>query len=955
MKPQPELGLFSLEDVRQFFYKNRRRIFRVFGAFFLLGLMYAFLSCPKFRVEASFLEGGSSGGIESSLKQMVFQSISSSSTEAKASSLMRSNCILKPFIQKEGLQIRVFQRNLLSKLYHRLYDNYTVIFKGSVKDIDDFVFKDVTSVSDGPSSFFIRFITDKDFLLLDEKKNKIGKGELHKPFVSPSLTFTLTYKPSAISLKKDYRMHVGPWEELALGFRKGITIKTDKNNPKLLRLTIDERDRFRATRILNSLMDVYKNYLVEENDKQAASQLEYLEKRQQQMQKICQQDVAEHIQFLENRIGQRGFASSDVEMQFYLKPYFEHLGRLHEIECIQAWIQNKSSPLYLSNFLGASFKNLSEKIHNLSQEKDLIDLSLSMQQMKQDQSFLKPTIQGSRVDWEKELKEVRQQITLIESAIEENSLEKLESTEVGAIPIWLRNLQEEKETKKYPEVQEEFSSYLTNLVRLLKTQEATLRKRVINPQSVPKEFLGINLQMSKHLFGSYTNQVDTLELNIKNYQIALEKLAEPDFEYSALSSIAKEKIAGDLLSSITHLTWQLRDTSMLTEKEKARVEKELKMKKMVLRSHIQELIRVDQLTLHHIHDKLTSLQQVMLDRINQEMAVLDTETSDLIEESENNLQAEKRLLEDKLEDLKSSMKETLVYQEKELDFQLRNKMRAQVIQSIAQLVESKTISNNLSQVQSKPLDYALAPSRPQGKSGFFLPLLIGLMGALVGFLFFFVQALFKGLPVSNHTLKLLQQKVLGALSSSVETSSLEDISDNDLETLRRAVSFLEDYPEDKQVIGLIHPQGTNYAFSLLSLLATRKDKLLLINCDLQNPYQKKEEKGWLNFLAKGKGEVPILQEKGFDYLPSGGSTRFAVEALTSPDFINLLEKLKQKYNWIFLYSRASLSQVESKLFLPLSTKTLVTLEEESIETLQPFVNWSYDEGKHRLVFIRTCG
>ena len=187
----------------------------------------------------------------------------------------------------------------------------------------------------------------------------------------------------------------------------------------------------------------------------------------------------------------------------------------------------------------------------------------------------------------------------------------------------------------------------------------------------------------------------------------------------------------------------------------------------------------------------------------------------------------------------------------------------------------------------------------------------------------------------------------GPISFSAEGPLVEELSDADLETLRK-VALLVDL---SKVVALFSGKGPDYSCELARLLAHGERKVLLVRCDFKGKFSDREAPGLLQALSGAP--LLIRKEQGFDLLPCGGYTRHGTELLRSKAFDALLETLQKEYDHILLYDASALASTQVAALLAKCDKAAVTIAEEPIELLTPFARWAYHQGHCRLTFLTS--
>lgn len=100
--------------------------------------------------------------------------------------------------------------------------------------------------------------------------------------------------------------------------------------------------------------------------------------------------------------------------------------------------------------------------------------------------------------------------------------------------------------------------------------------------------------------------------------------------------------------------------------------------------------------------------------------------------------------------------------------------------------------------------------------------------------------------------------------------------------------------------------GKSFIASNLSIaLGQINKKVILIDCDLRLPtiaqkFGITSVPGLSNYLSGGLSDIPIVhvEEKGIDIIPSGNIPPDSTTLISSHEFIELIEELKQRYDYI---------------------------------------------------------
>jgi hypothetical protein len=639
---------------------------------------------------------------------------------------------------------------------------------------------------------------------------------------------------------------------------------------------------------------------------------------------------------LGRNLKENGFIGLEEESQSLLLPYQQMYAKVLSIDVELARLNQVE---LAGNILGFSdegpfcsgLNQITKEIHNLKQQRDLIELSLCQVQASSHQS---------RRD---ELKEIRGQRFALQTMIQEVDLgSAISSFDFNqGLCEWAKSLTD-------PEEREDLVEYLENYARILSMREKMVQERFFYNNSTPSELEGIDLASARGLFLEYNGKLDAAEAAMRHYGQFKKEIPNPQFDLASLSSVLKDPLCQKIISDASRIGLQLKDEKYHSVKEAERWREEMALHRKVLLEHLDQLSQVEELNAALIRQKMAGLQSVSLDCINRQISVLHEQAAGTVKERRQALLLEKELLEKTMAEIRASVSKILPEKwrfEKWLN--IKTAMVNKVMETVTEGVEAKTISNHLHHVESKPLDEALLPLVPQ-------PPRLYAMACLGAFVFPFlifsaalIRKLYRGFPVSFEKLKALRLPVLGSVSGFCDGPSAETPTGSDLDLLRNIALF----SEGGKVIGLMGSQGPDYSYALGENIARRHAKSIIVRCDFLPKFRKEDSPGILQAWKNEISEVPIRKGKGFDYILSGGFTPFGTEIIQSLQFRQLIESLKNNYDWVFLYFRAALSSAESLAALRICDKAVVTVSGEQTEELTPFVHWGYDENRCRLTFI----
>jgi len=939
-----EERIFTWNDVKRLVVRLRRKFFHAALIGAVLTFLFVCSRAPQYKVNASFKEENEKQG--ESLLQNFMGGVMMGRAQPQASTLMQSFQVLKPLIEKLGLQIGVSQhRFFLTKVYRRLLDNWKAERGIALEDPDNFIFQDVRYEGNRSLIYTLQF-QDSDHFTIFDKGHCLATGTLGSQVCLPEVSFTIVKFPQILKLKTHYSLHIHPWVSVAESLRKEIQIQGSKTNQAILELSFSHRDRYLAARLLNELMDQYQHYLKFEHDRISLEQLEYLNQKQEQIHDKISSMFQEHASYLKHSLETKGIAGLKDEIQTVLLPYqkFQESILTIDLELAQLDEIEKGGEASFFSGEGCFFlqnQQLASRVQDLKQQRDLLEISF------QHSDFLEQA-ESRLADWQGELRQIRdrrdraQHFLRVAQENDGNSSDRFFDSK-DSLETWLPQ-------SKLQNISQDFAQYLENYVRLLSVQEKVIQEKCFYGNDSQDYFNGIDFKTARSLFVEYNTKLDTTEGLMSHYQHLTDKIKEDDFEVSALSAILKDPLSQSLILETNKIAIQLKDEKHHSPKEGQRWREEIAFQKKILGEHLEQLCKIEQLNSELIKEKMARLQQISLDCINQEISVLYERMNDSLKKRKEALLQEKKIIEKKMEELRhvSSDFPEKWKQEKSLDLNL--KIGLKMIEVMTELVEGKTVNQHLHRIQSRPLDLGLVPLLPKKPCLLTASCLGGFVSAFGVFFISLLSTILSGFPTTCDKLKAIKYPLSGQISSLCDGPSIESVTGSDLEVLRQLSLFIGSSPKGK-IIGLIAGKGPDYSYALAENLTHMSQRSLIFRCDFNSKFNASDLPGLLQVWKGEIKELPLRKKNGFDYLTAGGFALHGTEMLQSRFFQQILESVKENYDSIFILFRSPLSSAESTAALRLCDKAIVTVSGEPTEELTPFVQWAYHEGKYRLTFI----
>lgn len=492
------------------------------------------------------------------------------------------------------------------------------------------------------------------------------------------------------------------------------------------------------------------------------------------------------------------------------------------------------------------------------------------------------------------------------------------------------------------------------------TLDIALRKSTfLNDAELDKasyEYQGINLDMSEKIYLECCKKSSEEESSIRRTLFFLNELKDPDFEITSLSSVLNDSVSNILINKASDIELNLKDENNQSTREQARLKADLDLQRTFLKLHLEQMIQLMKLNKQHIDEKIFALQNITLKLTDQQIALLEKYLYDYLQERINNLEQEKLIVNEHLQEINNDMAKLPKKWMYEQLIDQRVEVNQTIVEEVARIVETKNIGHNLDIIQSAPIDTAVAPLQPNSPKLLLKTMLGAALGGILGSILALGRALTSGVQASAANLRLLDQHVSGSLSRSYDPTSKKPLKDEDLNTLRRLQSYLERPPNDQEnkerqspSVLLIEGQGPDYSHDLAHLIHKKSRRVLVIDLDFNQPLAA-PSKGLLQYLQGEIPTLPIQKAEYGAYLPAGGVHRFTSELLSSPLFAETLGTLSKEYDWIIAVSRAFVKSAEAEMLSTLFPMIAITIEKEKIEELA-FYNDLSTQGLKKISYV----
>ncbi len=972
-------------------YLFRRAKFKIICWTIILALSGAFyaLSRPiKYQVEGTFREKiNKSGNLGGSLAQILTSDVFTPASGSETTTMIKSRKLMIEVIKKLHLQ-GVISRDcdkegLFTRIRHNLGVEWAAMKKSPFPALEDLscLIKVQTIQYEGEVPLFLKVNLESQgsYKVLDCSKQdeEVGQGQLNVPFHYAQCIFTLKSTRANEEISPQlFSLIITPLADTAENLLDDLEVENVKDDKSMLKLSYEHRDRHFASTFINMIMESYQDYLKQTHDQLASIQLGYLRFREEESAEKLSQLMEKHANFLSTDLPTLGFVDAQKELDFLATSEHHYKEKLlsNELEIkrlksvktnnyayYDQYASNTGDPLIINDIL--------REIRTYKQEQDSLELALQRNPLVNN-SYLKQSFDQQLIEIEeiqRYIRDLQDIIAHYEEGLLPDPSSPLMQNPRFLVKSWFDRLYEVHQTDfiHWQTITESFSFYLQNLARLFNVQEKILQDRLTHQQNPSNEYQGANLQTATDLYITQCKRRIELESDIRQNQFFVVQLENPHFEITSLSEGLSDPVSLEMIKRASELVLKLKDQSNQSIKDQERLKEELALQRTFLTMHLKQMVQLKELDKQLIGEKVYALQNISLELIRQRISLLEKNLYDYVQSRLENLSQEQLLIQQHLNQLHQEMASLPKRWISEQLIERQVNTNQLIVQEIAKMVESKNIAHNLEVIQSAPIDIALSPVNPVAPGLRLFSFLGALVGALLSSTFVLFQSISKGIQASPQNLKLMGQHISGSLSSGYDPNSKEPIKDEDLDTLRRLHSYLDQsrlsqlasasghLQSSATSVLILEGSGPDYSGDLAKLMMKKGEKVLIIDLDFDRSPQE-DLYGLLHYLQGEVDQPTIVKREGIDHIYTGGVSRFSIELLSSHPFEDLIEKLKLQYDWILAISHALPRSAEAGNLIPLFPLIVITVRKESVEDLAAYTELtSHIDKKATFVFDRS--
>lgn len=399
-KKQEEGHFTSISDLRYFCRIHKRKMWMGGILLSLLGIIWAATSPVEYIVEASFKENSKAPVNSNPLSAILISGLSDNDDSASAAmALMNSKRIIGQLVQREGLQASISKRAIQFQTLETVLNNFWTEFslltrrKGLILSQPEapLMVRDVAFDEEKPLQLTVK-INSEDLFHVFERDGNSSLGQFGVPLSTKHGTFTLS-KIGSQDVFGEYTLTLLPLEMTIANISKRILIESDREDKTLLKLKYRCGDRFQGATCLNALMEIYQEYLRNDQKRISDEQIKYLQMRQDHMQAKLQKMMDAHATVLAADATNTGFLNSNRAMEFLARQIQDHSQRLMgidlEFKCLEK--AQKEGPQALEKWVSrteaTSLNDTLARLRFLQQQADSLDLAIKGRNIEENSSF----------------------------------------------------------------------------------------------------------------------------------------------------------------------------------------------------------------------------------------------------------------------------------------------------------------------------------------------------------------------------------------------------------------------------------------------------------------------------------------------------------------------------------------------------------------------------------------
>src|SRR3990167_4650356 len=360
-------------------------LFALLFAFFVCGFLLLqdtkYMICSSFK-DAPINREGDLGFMQNLVKQM-----GNFETNFQGESLMTSNLLLLNIVQKLGLQASISTEDWKQRIEDKILDTFYAERGIPLKEIDSFIFKDLFYEGETIKTVFLIFTSNYTFELRNTKKGLIKKGKIGEPISFEDVTLTIDQVPKWMKISHSYFLQVIPAIIPITNLKACIKVESSATDRSILKFVLYHRDRGLGKKILNQLMASYKEYLVNENHRMSTAQIDYLEKRREELCEKMNDHFKDHVAYLKECATKNGFMSIASELGSATTRKNLFMDKLINLDLEKNRMNSSSTIFSDQGEFRPELSSIQREVNSLKKQRDGINLAIGFRSKKKKFSF----------------------------------------------------------------------------------------------------------------------------------------------------------------------------------------------------------------------------------------------------------------------------------------------------------------------------------------------------------------------------------------------------------------------------------------------------------------------------------------------------------------------------------------------------------------------------------------
>ncbi len=506
----------SFRDLKNICIKGRKIILTATAVCFFLSLMYGLTRPVEYIAEGTFRDKAKANNGLSSIAGFFS---GGNTQENNAIALMKSRTVRENLAKSLNFQavLKDERQKHLSAIWSNIKSEINQFMNPHYLSLKDKNYKiaitEVIYNNENPSSITLHFLDEQNYEIKDNGKTFLGT--LENLFVHDDYSFSIHKLDSEPLKNQTFVIIFQSLQQTAKNIFDNLTIEQDRTDKNLLNIKFKHPDRHVATLAVNALMDNYKDFLKKEQDMIIRHQIDYLEKRQNEIGKKLKKSMENHVLKISDDIKNIGFPNTNLAMEFLTESQNSLQKKLLDIEFELKRLHNSQRGGYVYydtyNMPGdpAIINQMLSEMRGLKKQKTHLKLNLQDFKKEKSQDFQGIDLKTSQdlfVSYTHKLNEIESQMMQNKFIINKMNQEDFElsslatilndqisldmSTKATLLAINLkdsnnRSLKEQERIKEDLDLQKRFlSTHLENANQLLSLNENLMHYKVKSLQNM---------------------------------------------------------------------------------------------------------------------------------------------------------------------------------------------------------------------------------------------------------------------------------------------------------------------------------------------------------------------------------------------------------------------------------------------------------------------------------------